>query len=295
MKFTSTLLLFTLILSVFTSNVVAEEAVASGSTIYSDEKVEFSLPKGTTLLIKEKCTKEIMGRIRSSLREFRCRMVEHSNIDYLILESLSKPKYKKWQFKIIAATDKMIELGNLDAGHTVIPILSEDKSIRLLAVSIKRNTLFKKDRTVSYAQYSLSTDGFKPLNKSQPAVKDKTSNSAKTQSNSNIASPEGAPSIETIKRFVEAELKKAVPGKWIKKTIDGELNFITSIAIIKWGKAKERNGMKMFPVRIKVLGSSTVSAFNQKKTVNFNEIAEFTFIKNDFDEWTYRFSKPSVF
>ena len=92
------------------------------------------------------------------------------------------------------------------------------------------------------------------------------------------------------------ELANAIPGRWVGYTIDGRKAVFSVINITKWGKVSKGGDMKVYPVRIRVVGRATViPPFGKTIPVTFDNVAEFRFMENDFSEWEYIFSRPSVF
>ena len=112
---------------------------------------------------------------------------------------------------------------------------------------------------------------------------------------SKISAPTGSPSKELIERVIKDEITNAVPGKWIGKTIDGREARFSHMEIVKWGKVG--SNPKYYPVRVKLMGRCKFSApwGGTVNTEHFDAIAEFRFYQDDFGDWKWAFTKPSVF
>ena len=104
------------------------------------------------------------------------------------------------------------------------------------------------------------------------------------------------PSNSDVEGAVKSELQNNLPGRWIGMSVPGKEAQFTAIEIIEWGKFNKE--LNYWPVKVRVEGVAKVYRLfplGKSDPVNFNEVAEFRFVQDDFGDWQWTFLRPSVF
>lgn len=296
---------------------LARESFAA-QAVYSDGRINLALPENTIALEKQKCGREIVAKIPSGLTNFRCYKFGNAGAEYALLESTERSGKRRWDYKLLRLAESAQEVGELSADYTVIPLLAEGGRMEFLAVSMNSTRepastryQFNESRSPALSvvsgravvkSRSPSSQSWLPkLAPIQPAAQREVAESRTTDDavftpiiRSSAQAPAGAPPNDVIEKAVRKKLQNSVPEPWVEYGKPGVETKFREIEIVKWGPYKKEGAY--FPVRVRIAGEAVVyDLMFRPERRRFDQVGEFRFSKNDFDEWESWFLRPGMF